>query len=336
MRTMPKNPAKFAVPTERQRVRKLARARRGSFPQLALGIGDDAALLRVPAGHEVAVTTDFSLEGVHFRRDWHSAESAGHRCLARGLSDLAAMGADPVAAFLSLAVPRELAGAWTDNFFSGLLALARRYKVPLAGGDLTRNPKTVLADIVLVGSVPRGQALLRSCARAGDFLYVTGSIGGAAAELAAIAKKKSGSSGAKKSSSRHPHLFPKPRIAAGIALRQLRSRIACLDISDGLSLDLARLCEASSAKLSVAAEIDEASLPIADGATLAEALTGGDDYELLFTAPPRTRIPAKLGGIAITRIGRITLRKHNQPQLTLISPSGKRITLKARGWESFT
>jgi thiamine-monophosphate kinase len=333
---MAKKAAKIAVPTERQRLRELARAARGTFPQLALGIGDDAALLRVPAGHEIAVTTDFSLEGVHFRREWHSAQSAGHRCLARGLSDLAAMGAEPVAAFLSLALPRELAGAWADDFFSGVLGLARQHQIPLAGGDLTRSPKAAVADIVVVGSVPRGQAMLRSTARAGDLLYVTGKLGGAAAELVRIAKAKSAGKTAKKSSAAHPHLFPQPRIAAGLALRQLGSRVACMDISDGLALDLARLCDASSAKISIAAELDEAALPIARGATLAQAMTGGEDYELLFTAPPHGGIPAKLGGVAVTRIGRITDRKRGQPQLTLVSASGKRSTLAARGWESFT
>lgn len=333
---MPTKSSKITAPTERERIRNLARIARGSFPQLTLGIGDDAALLRVPAGHELAVTTDFSLEGVHFRRDWHSAQSAGHRCLARGLSDLAGMGAQPIAAFLSLALPQELASAWADDFFSGILALARRHKIPLAGGDLTRSRSDVLADIVLVGSIPRGHALLRTSARPGDLLYVTGKLGGAAAELASISKQESANKRAKKSSAGHPHLFPQPRIAAGIALRQLRGRIACMDISDSLSLDLARLCEASSAKIPIAAELDEASLPIAGGATLAQALTGGEDYELLFTAPPRTRIPAKLGGVSATRIGRITGRKRNQPLLTLISATGKRTALEAGGWESFT
>jgi thiamine-monophosphate kinase len=333
---MSQKSAKIPPPTERQRVRQLSRIARGAFPQLALGIGDDAALLRIPAGHDAVVTTDFSLEGVHFRRDWHSAQSAGYRCLARGLSDLAAMGAQPVAAFLSLALPRELAGVWADDFFSGMLTLARRYKIPLAGGDLTRSPHSALADIVLIGSVPRGQALLRSAARAGDLLYVTGKLGGAAAELAAISKQKSAAPAPKKSSTEHPHFFPQPRVAAGIALRKLRSRIACLDISDSLTLDLSRLCEASSATTSTAAEVNKAYLPIAAGATLAQALTGGEDYELLFTAPPRTRIPAKLGGVAVTRIGRVVARKRGQPQLTLITASGRRMTLEPRGWESFT
>jgi len=154
-----------------------------------LGIGDDCAILRAPRGHEVLITTDFSLEGKHFRRDLHTAESAGHRCLARGLSDLAAMGASPMAAFLSLALPREIMASragrkWVDGFFAGLRGLGERFGVPLAGGDTAESPvNIVLADIVLAGSAPAGRALRRSGGKAGDVLYVTGALGGAAAEL---------------------------------------------------------------------------------------------------------------------------------------------------------
>ena len=119
---------------------------------LTLGIGDDCAVLRPRRGKEIVVTTDLSLENVHFRRDWHPPQSVGHRCLARGLSDLAAMGARPEAAFLSLALPSELTGTWMDGFFDGFMALAKRYRVPLAGGDMAKSP-TVVADIVLLGSV---------------------------------------------------------------------------------------------------------------------------------------------------------------------------------------
>src|SRR5271169_6103685 len=144
---------------------------RGASKELRLGIGDDCALLRPPPGEEIAVTTDFSLENVHFRRNWHPPESVGHRCLARGLSDLAAMGARPIAAFLSLAVPRELTVgrrgqlSWVERFFDGLLELADRMKLPLAGGDTAESPpignaNLVAADIVLIGGIKRGQALL--------------------------------------------------------------------------------------------------------------------------------------------------------------------------------
>jgi thiamine-monophosphate kinase len=336
----PIKPEEYRTKPERLRLRELVRnASRRKFPHLALGVGDDAALLRPPAGHEIVVTTDFSLEGVHFRRDWHEPVSAGHRCLARGLSDLAAMGAQPLAAFLSLALPLELSGTWADGFFAGLLALARRYKVPLAGGDLARSPGTgqqahVLADIVLVGSVPRGKALLRSSSRPGDIIYVTGLLGGAAAELELLGSSKSSAKrkALHAASGAHPHLFPEPRISAGLALRKLGGRVACLDISDGLALDLSRLCEASG----VSAELDAAALPMARGASLDQALYGGEDYELLFTAPPRTRVPSRLGGVRTTRIGRIATQKRRQPQLTLVSTSGQSMPLEPRGWVYFT
>ena len=166
------------------------RARAGGNRALRVGIGDDAAVLSVRRGEELVVTTDFSLEDVHFRRGWHAAEAVGHKCLARGLSDIAAMGARPVAAFVSLAVPREFTRgrrSWVDRFYDGLLTLAAEWSVPLAGGDMAQSPggahARAAADIVVVGAVERGRALLRSGAKAGDALYVTGTLGGAAAEL---------------------------------------------------------------------------------------------------------------------------------------------------------
>jgi len=301
----------------------------GKFPHLRVGIGDDAAILRTMPGDELVVTTDFCIEGVHFRRDWHTPQQAGHRCLARGLSDLAAMGATPVSALLSPAVRKELAGRWADGFFNGLLALAAEHRVPLAGGDLAQVPDRAVADIVLLGSLPAGKALLRSTARAGDAIYVTGTLGGAAAELAALARH--GRPVKTKPAQAHPHLLPRPRIAAGTALRKLGLRAACMDISDGLALDLARLCEASD----VHAEIESARLPIADGATLQQALTGGEDYELLFTAPASATVPMRLGGVNVTRIGRVLRRQRGKSPMTLVQLDGKRQPLRAAGWQHF-
>ena len=148
-----------------------------------IGIGDDCASVRIPAGHEALITTDFSLEGVHFVRKLQPAAPIGHRCLLRGLSDIAAMGGIPLAAFLSLALPGRLPQAWTDEFLRGLLDLARAFKVTLAGGDTAKSPGKILADIVVLGSVPKGKAILRSGAKPGDRIYVTGSLGGAATTL---------------------------------------------------------------------------------------------------------------------------------------------------------
>jgi thiamine-monophosphate kinase len=291
---------------------------------LTLGIGDDCAVLRPRRGQEMVVTTDLSLENVHFRRDWHPPQSVGHRCLARGLSDLAAMGARPEAAFLSLAVPGELTGSWMDGFLDGLFSLAEQHRVPLAGGDMA-NSSLVVADIVLLGSTPKGKALLRSGARAGDVIYVTGALGGSAAELRALERRPREFRGPDKLG--HPHLYPQPRLAAGRKLLQLAT--AAIDLSDGLSTDLAHLCEESG----LAAQIDAGRLPIDARSTLQQALHGGEDYELLFTASPKTSMPRQLGGVAVHAIGRMK-RRNNGPQVEL-DHRGKRTELAAGGWEHF-
>lgn len=301
-----------------------------------VGIGDDCAVLGVRAGEEMVVTTDLSLEGRHFRLDWHPPEAIGHRTMARGLSDLAAMGARPVAAFLSLAVPAELTRArrggksWTDRFYDGLLALARTHKTPLAGGDLAEFPQ-VVADIVLVGAVRRGKALLRRTARAGDAVYVTGWLGGSAAGLRGLPSAAGKRLSARTALALAPHLYPQPRIAQGLWLQRHDAATAAMDLSDGLSMDLARLCGESN----VAAEIDEAALPAAPGATLEEALHGGEDYELLFTAPGDTKLPRRISGVPVTRIGRMVRRRGGRPQVTLLSASGA-MALAPRGWQHFS
>ncbi len=144
---------------------------------MVAGIGDDCAILRIPAGHELLMTTDFSLEGVHFRREWHPPESIGHRCLVRGLSDIAAMAGEPLAAFLSLALPKKLPQKWVDGFMRGFLKLASQFRVTLAGGDTSQSPGGVLADVTVAGSVPKGKAIRRSGARPGDRIYISGAVG---------------------------------------------------------------------------------------------------------------------------------------------------------------
>jgi len=326
-------------------------------PSIRLGIGDDCAILRPQSGSEIAVTTDLSLEQVHFRRDWHPPESAGHRCLARGLSDLAAMGAQPTAAFLSLAVPIELTTAdrgpsWVDRFLNGLFALADQHSVPLAGGDTAQSPLfdeagskqtgMVAADIVLVGSVPRGRALLRSGAKAGDILYVTGALGGAEAELLALGRNPQAFRKLTKAAPAHPHLYPEPRLAVGAKLLASKKVTATIDVSDGLSTDLAHLCEESG----LAAEIDAASIPVhtlarkieADGwipSALHIALHGGEDYELLFTASPRAKIPVTIAGVPIHAIGKMKAHRKGRPLIEITEPDGKRTSLDAGGWEHF-
>jgi thiamine-monophosphate kinase len=318
------------------------RARAASLraPDVKLGIGDDCAILHPRPGEEIVVTTDLSLEGRHFRRDWHSAASIGHRALARGLSDIAAMGARPIAAFLSLALPRGVArnNAWLDGFLDGLLTLAGLHGVTLAGGDTSEAPgDAIIADIMLLGTAPTGRALRRSGAKAGDVLYCTGALGGAAAELDALTAKPSRFKNAKPGDD-HPHLFPNPRLAAGQALLRRKLATACIDMSDGLSTDLAHLCAASS----VSAEITASALPLhplaealSPAARMHAALHGGEDYELLFTAHASTRMPRKLGGIAITPIGRILAQRQKSAEIVLVDAEGRRTALEPHGWEHF-
>ena len=327
------------------------RAAKEPAREVRIGIGDDCALLRPRPGEEFAVTTDLSIAGRHFRLDWHCPESVGHRALARGLSDLAAMGARPMAAFLSLGLPRALVlrergqrakrGLWVDRFFDGLLALAQAHKTPLAGGDLSETQAAV-ADIVLVGSVPRGKALLRSGAQPGDLLYVTGSLGGSAAalkKLAELAASRKRGAAEYPARSGYPkrleallarQLYPQPRVAQGLLLMRRRLATAALDLSDGLSTDLMRLCRESG----VGAEVEAAALPVHPGATLEQALNGGEDYELLFTARPRRRSPSRLRAYQSLGSGGLSARPAGDPGLRWVARSG-RGRLKRRGGNTF-
>ncbi len=302
---------------------------------ITTGIGDDCAVLRLPPGCEFLVTTDFSLEGIHFRRDWHPPESVGHRCLARGLSDIAAMGGDPVAAFLSLALPRNLPQAWVGKFLRGLLGLAGKFGVTLAGGDTAESPNGILADIVVVGTVPKGKAILRSGARPGDRIYVSGELGGSAAALQQMRLQQTTKKPKRKlNPAEYPrHFFPEPRIELGRMLREQGLPSAMIDTSDGLSTDLAHICEESG----VGAEMEAEAIPRARvGKPRHEvdfelALHGGEDYELLFTAPRNRTIPSRIAGVPITQIGQITRGR----KVLLRKRRGVAHELEPRGWEHF-
>ncbi len=266
------------------------------------GIGDDCAILRPKGGWEVVVTTDLLLEGRHVRRDLHRPESFGHRCIARGLSDIAAMGADPIAAFLSLGLPGSTTetGAnrrWFTRFLDGFQWLADGSGVVLAGGDTGQIlGEGMIADVVLVGQAPLGTALRRSGARVGDGIYVTGALGGAAAELGRMIAGKGRSVRRKEPGGMQPQSYPEPRLRVGQALRRRGLATACIDVSDGLSTDLGHLCDRSG----VGAEIWAGAIPIhllAHGPEALElALHGGEDYELLFTAPGPGAGSGKVGG----------------------------------------
>jgi thiamine-monophosphate kinase len=249
------------------------------------------------------------------------------------------MGGVPQAAFLSLALPSDLPQKWVDGFLSGLLRLADRYSVRLAGGDIAQSPNGVLADIMVLGSVPAGKAILRSGAKPGDFIYVTGTLGSALATLNRLRD------GEKLKPKEHPkHFYPEPRIAVGQYLREKKLASAMIDISDGLSTDLSHICEESKVGAVIYASdipitrVPRSSHPLAragqvdtDHRSLTLALHGGDEYELLFTAAPGRRIPKSIAGVPIKRIGEI-LRGN---AMRLATPDGRTTILKPQGWQHF-
>lgn len=319
-------------------VRRLAKTARNPalHSVIQTGIGDDCAVLRfLPSrskdkNKDTLVTTDFTLEGIHFRKDWHPPQSVGHRCLARGLSDIAAMGGEPVAAFLSLALPRHLPQSWVGRFARSLISLAEKHGVALAGGDTAESPGGILADIVVVGSVPKGKAVLRSGARPGDRIYVSGDLGGAAAAVVQMhAKPKR-----KLNPRDYPrHFYPEPRVELGRILREKNLVSAMIDTSDGLSTDLAHICEESG----VGAELQAEAIPrasVGKPARLVDlqlALHGGEDYELLFAAPKGKRIPAQIAGVPITLIGCIAPGR----KIVIRNNAGVGYELRPQGWEHF-
>ena len=263
-----------------------------------LGIGDDCAVYR-PAGarEDLLVTTDLLIEGVHFWREAHPAPAVGWRALARGLSDIAAMGGTPRFCLVSLALAPWTEPRWVDGFYRGLLKLARATRTALAGGDLA-HAERVMCDIVVCGSAPRGRWLRRDGARPGDGIYVSGPLGASALGLRT-----------RRGRAWRRHLKPEPRLALGRLLRTRYHATAAMDLSDGLSLDLLRLCLASGA----AAELD--AVPIYPGATLEDALHGGEDYELLFTLPRPARAFPRIGTIVQGKPGAVSLAGRPLPPL---------------------
>jgi thiamine-monophosphate kinase len=300
-----------------------------------LGIGDDAALFKGTSGYEQILTCDWFLEGSHFLRDKHPPDAVGWKCLARAVSDLAAMGGVPRCFLLSLALPASHTGLWLDEFLHGLHRAAKRFGCELAGGDTTRR-RDILINVAVVGEVRTRRAVLRSGARPGDVLFVSGRLGEAELGLQLIRRGK------RLANTRDPvlrkHLYPEPRLALGRWLAEKDLVSAMMDLSDGLSTDLPRLCAASG----VGARIESAKIPAmrtpkgghgSEAARLDLALHGGDDYELLFTVPGRKlkRIPRSQNGALITAIGEITKKR----TLLLIDEAGRELSLPNLGWDPF-
>jgi thiamine-monophosphate kinase len=306
----------------------------GVSQSIALGIGDDAAVFRPKARHEVILTCDWFLEGTHFLRDKHPADSVGWKCLARAISDIAAMGGTPRCFLLSLAIPASLTGRWLDAFLSGLRRASLKFGCPLAGGDTTQRHE-VLINVTVIGEVKAGHAVPRSGARTGDILYVSGRLGGAEMGLKILKSAKRAAS--RMNPLTRKHLYPEPRLELGRWLAEKRIASAMIDLSDGLSSDLSRLCAASG----VGARLDRDQFPAVRiphfllrrlGEALQMALHGGDDYELLFTAPSGSlpSLPWKFKNLRIYPIGVIT----SEP-IVVYDEQGKSLILRPHGWDPF-
>jgi thiamine-monophosphate kinase len=309
--------------------------RHGAVQSVALGIGDDAALFRPKPGHQTILTCDWFLEGTHFLRKKHPPDAVGWKCLARAVSDIAAMGGTPRCFLLSLALPETHTGRWLDLFLGGLRRASRKFQCALAGGDTTSRGE-ILINLTVVGEVKAGHAVLRSGARVGDILYVSGRLG--EAELGLRIRRRSKRRTRASDSLTKKHLYPEPRLALGRWLADNGLVTAMMDLSDGLSSDLPRLCAASH----VGALIDLGKLPTVASAPQRRArafqpihlaLHGGDDYELLFTVPPSKvkLLPHSLGGMRLQPIGKIT----RNPTVRILDDSGGQRLLTAGGWDPF-
>ena len=326
-------------PDENSLLKKIAQAAgplaKKELRILARGIGDDAALFKPKTGHETILTCDWFLEGTHFLRDMHPPDAVGWKCLARAVSDVAAMGGMPRCFLLSLALPESQTGPWLDLFLGGLRRASRRFQCVLAGGDITRRQEIVL-NVTVVGEVRSGHAVLRLGARAGDVLYVSGRLG--EAELGLQLLRQHRRIVTEKNPLIRKHLYPEPRVALGEWLAKRGLATAMMDLSDGLSSDLPRLCAASG----VGARVESAKIPLVKKPAvhgkqaldlLQLALHGGDDYELLFTVPRRFTnwLPRRFRGIPLTAIGEIT--RDQRP--VVILADGPEQPLVPGGWDPF-
>jgi thiamine-monophosphate kinase len=316
-------------------------------PGLSLGIGDDAAIVTPTRGADLVLTADLSIEGVHFRLDLHPSRSVGHRALARALSDLAAMGARPRFALVSLSLPRTTRRSWIGAFYDGLGKLARAMGVTLIGGDTAMTSSAaVTCDVIAVGEVRHSRALRRSGAQPGDGIYATGSLGLSALGLALLTSGAGTDGDAPRAyklpardrrAALNAHLYPVPRCRAGMVLARRGLASAAIDISDGFARDLGRLCDASGC----GAVIWEERLPLVNLKgdrcrslnPLELGLHGGEDYELIFTVRSSRayRVPPSIQGLAMHPIGQIRSTRG----LTLIERGGAAVPIEPRGYDHF-
>lgn len=314
---------------------------------LIAGIGDDAAVFRSSSGKDTVITADLLVEDIDFRRTTTPPYLLGHKALAVSLSDVAAMGSRPLWSMISIGVPEDV---WETDFverlYDGVLDLANRYGVQLIGGDTSRTTESIVIDSIVSGECAAGTSIMRTGAMPGDEIFVTGSLGGAAAGLrliergAHLAEQNLGDDDSQKLD--HVllrQLRPEPRVGWGIVLGEEHLATSMIDLSDGLSSDLNRLCTASG----VGALIDSSLLPIDERVTelcgrraldpLQLALHGGEDFELLFTVKPvdANRLPRKVDGVGIKCIGQITAAFEG----VKISEGARIWELQPGGWKHF-
>jgi thiamine-monophosphate kinase len=330
------------MPRESQLVEKIARAlstgKRGTS-RLRLGIGDDAAVLSPARGTEWVLSCDAFLEHVHFEAKSHPPDSVGYKALARATSDLAAMGATPRFYLLTLALPSARSGPWLDAFLRAMARASRELGVTIIGGDTTKSDR-IFISITVLGEITPGRAMARSGARPGDIIYLSGKLGRAQLGLELVLRGQARNRQLRALT--QPHLYPKIRIELGTWLARHRITTSAMDLSDGLSTDLARLCAASKIGAKIyASQVPTLSIPPAAARKLGQrkldplqlVLHGGEDYELLFTVSPRQakKLSRAPGAATLTAIGEITRNR----QLILVHPEGHNEPLESHGWDPF-
>jgi thiamine-monophosphate kinase len=286
-------------------------------------------------GHETVLTCDWFLEGTHFLRAKHPPDAVGWKCLARAVSDIAAMGGIPRCFLLNLALPGTHTGRWLELFLGGLRRASHKFRCALAGGDTTRRNE-ILINVTVIGELRMGLALRRSGAREGDLIYVSGMLGEAELGLQLLCRTKGFAP--RNSPILNKHLYPEPRLELGRWLAEKKFATAMIDLSDGLSSDLARLCSASRiGALVEGGKVPQIRFPHASSKYAADpmqfAFQGGDDYELLFTVPPRKAklLPKTLHGLSLTAIGKITRSR----KVLVLDEQGHATQLMPRGWDPF-
>lgn len=313
--------------------------RKSQFSPVKIGIGDDCAVISQNSKTDLVITADLLVEDIDFRLDWTRAEFIGHKALAVSLSDIAAMGAKPLWALVSIGIPEKIWRTdFVEKFYAGWFGLGKKFNVELVGGDVSRTPDKIVIDSVVAGEAKKNRAVLRSAAKAGDLIFVTGKLGGAASGLRLLESglRFETEKGARKDFIRR-QLAPNPQIEIGLKLSENKLATAMLDLSDGLSSDLAHLCQASR----VGAQIFAERIPLEKNLRgvlkenedeISFALNGGEDFELLFTAHPKNKIKLeKLFGKKITCVGEIT----DQTEKIELVVQSKTVSLKPGGFRHF-